>query len=950
MVLVRVPIYKDDFADGFQDLPVLSGNGTVAETGGALVVSATAGVDMDWYTWGRHGKLPYVGVQALSNYNKIYYEFTVKSWTTTDSSHTHLVVALRQSDTVLWYLASGDGTNFWVSLNWATGIGSTTTTLPQKFRFVWDRRASTISFQYQTSSSPVAWTDMLVAQAMTIAPTALGFGIKNWSSFPACSVQYEDVEIYAEDSQQTTIEPSGMEDDLGMPQQGDVTIQRAFQDSRAGGILADGEGMEDLWQIGTARTDRAPNGTAPVDNILDKPAEGFEDTYAVRLGLVPTYNPSANDPEGHPYFLSTLGSPRLRYSFLYDATNDPWNDPVTYALNGYARDGYYYVAGAKQSQRFLDEFDNGVVDLSTDIPAGGHASESGGRLWVHLLSGEQGDWFSGVQQSPVAYTTIPATAYTNEIQEYTTRLSRRNGTGNLTVGVVLWSTRTNAYLFDINPSNVLAVSTLIGGTWTQGVATVSVADPNTTPLTLKIERHTGTALLRFMYSANNGVTWLQLYSATAGFTPTKIGMFAKNWSPYPLADGYWDYLRIGSAMAPWATEVASADRSSRPDFPIKSLLVTSQSELAIFDLDNWPTNLKVWMRFRLGNASNFYLLGRIADSLSNTRVLNGTLMVGTLNNGTENGGLFCIDFKRTGTSFALLVRADGWWNGASGRNITYRNQINNWTSQGTGFTLDSQHVHYVDAAIDNNTVSRERIWAVAGSIGASGGQMGKIRIVEIQANQPQYDYDAVGALVGPSNNFLSGLKCSFFDSAGWLWLGWGPYVFRAIADFRGGVVVMGANGGSLMERHPYAQLLHPQKSVIVRGLTQVNESIYACTNVGVYRINRFTLDAYLCYTVSGGFGGGRLNRPPAGELLGGDKEWPQGAKGFVVNRSGKPIGYLAVAIAQVNFDLSNTPANGRGAVTIIRTYDDALIDRRMYTGASSGLTEDGAWFLMPFGT
>jgi hypothetical protein len=324
-------------------------------------------------------------------------------------------------------------------------------------------------------------------------------------------------------------------------------------------------------------------------------------------------------------------------------------------------------------------------------------------------------------------------------------------------------------------------------------------------------------------------------------------------------------------------------------------------------------------------------------------MLNGTLMVGSLNNGVENGGLFCIDFKRTSTDFALLVRADGWWKGAAARDITHRNQINNWASQGTGFTLDSEYVHFVDAAVDTSMADRERMWVAAGSEDL-------IRIVEIQANQPKFDYNPVGALVGLYDNFSSSLKCSFFDSAGWLWMAWGPYVFRAIGDFHGGVIVMGANAGSPELRHPYARLVHPHKDVVIQGMTQVNESIYASTNVGVYRINRFTMETYLCYTVDGGLGGGRLNAPPAGELLGGEKERIQSVQGFVVNRLGNPIGYLAVATSQANFDPTNTPQNGSGSITLIRTYDDAVIDRRTHTGYSSGLLEDGAWFLMPFGT
>src|SRR5574343_330633 len=111
MTIRRIPIYINDFGDGIQDLPVLSGNGTVSETGGALVVSAAAGQNVDWHTFGRFGKLPYIPIPVTLDYTKVYYEFTVRSWATTDSGYSHFVAALFQDDTTLWFLASTDGVN-----------------------------------------------------------------------------------------------------------------------------------------------------------------------------------------------------------------------------------------------------------------------------------------------------------------------------------------------------------------------------------------------------------------------------------------------------------------------------------------------------------------------------------------------------------------------------------------------------------------------------------------------------------------------------------------------------------------------------------------------------------------------------------------------------------------------------------------------------------------------
>lgn len=1056
--MARVPIFQDDFGDGNQDLPVLSGTGSVTETGGALVVSVPGGTNADWYTFGRAGKLPYVGLTTFpSSWIKIYYEFTIRSWSTSDTNYSDLIVALFQSDTVLWTLASNNGSNFSIFKNWGSSLANITTTLPRKFRFIWDRKLSTVTIQCLITA-PDTWTDIVTGAAIDMAPVGLGFGLKNWNLLPALTAQYEDVSIYAEDGDKVLTDGAGAEDNLVASEGGDDFAQARLNGLANGIDTGLASSFEDQGQAGTAQTGGPQTGTAQVTTLLRTLPEGFEDSLAVRLGLVPAYRPTANDPEGHPYFLDTLGSPRLRTAFLYDATRDPWNDPATYALTGYARDGYYYENGVRPSPQMIGVSTAGsklyvrtagggwkVFSPQPDwgastpgtlclcLPGGGiivqratvpifcHYSPLGAS-WsykaaasalgsttsgcvfdaTHVYACGSGyvDKFNGTVWSALTVGALAGSpdhiwaqaadvlwccfgGGTGNLWYYTTaggwvdrwsEIPAALGAYSLTAARDVWTYGSNVYVITYASSTAKCYLVRYNGTawsmlgelgsgasgdyhniWGTDDSHIWISGRN---VNISVRFWNGSTLAtQLMGPSTSGIVYAGHKLAGKGSLLVVGSFYTTTNVVYETADGStWNAVTWpdstpaivfatmdgGAIIAPWRAETASADRSSRPDFPVQSLLVTSQSELVIFDLDNWPSSIKVWMRFRLGNASNFYLLGQIADSLRATRMLNGALLVGSQHNGTENGGLFGVDFKRTDTDFALLVRSDGWWNGTAGRNITNRNQTGNWVSQGTGFVLDSEYVHYVDAALDNGLASRERMWVSAGS-------EDQVRIVEVLANQPKFVYKPVGALVGSSDDLVSGLKVSFFDHAGWLWLAQGPYVFRAIADFQGGVVVMGANAGSPTERHPYVRLTHPTGYVVVLGFAQVNESIYAATNVGVYRINRFTMDAYLCYTVSGGFGGGRLNRPPNGELLGGERQWVAWVKGFTVNRSGVPIGYLAVATNESTF-FSSLPTNGRGAVTIIRTYDDALIDQRIWTGISSGLTEDGSWFMMPFGT
>jgi hypothetical protein len=87
----------------------------------------------------------------------------------------------------------------------------------------------------------------------------------------------------------------------------------------------------------------------------------------------------------------------------------------------------------------------------------------------------------------------------------------------------------------------------------------------------------------------------------------------------------------GPDYAPWYSEVASNDRSSVGPFPEKYLIVVTRTELVIFDFANYPTNLDVWMRFRIGTSGGdtFKLLGRGPESMTDLKMVNGVLVVST---------------------------------------------------------------------------------------------------------------------------------------------------------------------------------------------------------------------------------------------------------------------------------------------------------------------------------
>jgi hypothetical protein len=723
-------LFFDDFTNATVDVAVSPGAGTVQEPPGtSLLLSGSAGVDCDW-TAPPISFSP-VGYRDLASFVHVDRGLVFAEARLTSLFETSVNGAT--AGIVLWrdrlnFCKAGytlDGQTGFLS-EYAGGVPRLSSTgasmgdpgvVAHRFRLYWN---------------PSPTTDSTDIDGMPLAPGRAAFYYSSddgatWRSLDAGMPGFVPT-LFG------VVAGNHSDNQVGFTAAFDY--MSLWQDDQSGTQVVQAGSVEDSGKAGKSQGDEA----SLLPGVAGS-AEGTEDAGTVRLGLLTAYRPTTSDSEGHPFFIDALGTPRLRSSFVYDATGDPWSSPGSYQLDGYGRDGYFYIGGVKQA-----------------------------------------------------------------------------------------------------------------------------------------------------------------------------------------------------AVAPWALEPAGEDRSSRPDFPLRSLVVTSQSELSVFDLDSWPAALKLWMRFRLGNASNFYLLGRIADSLRTARMLNGVLMAGSVDNGTDKGGLFCIDFKRPDTSFAFLVRSDGWSDGKPGRNISNRNQTGNWDSRGTGFSLDSTYVHGIQAIADAS--DKERTWISAGSDN-------KIQLVETLANQPQFVHSPVGSLVGPRGDLVSGRKCAVFDTAGWLWIGWGPYVFRQVSDFRGGVLVMGDSPASPRERYPYAVLPHPAGNVVAKAMASVGDSLYVATNVGVYRVNRFTLDTYLCYTVPGGGGGGRFNHPPAGETLGGTSPAIDWIQAFGVD-FGRNVGYLAVASSQATFP-DGGPLHGGGAVTVVRVYDDAVVDRRSYTGDSSGLAEDGAWFLTMLG-
>jgi hypothetical protein len=431
-------------------------------------------------------------------------------------------------------------------------------------------------------------------------------------------------------------------------------------------------------------------------------------------------------------------------------------------------------------------------------------------------------------------------------------------------------------------------------------------------------------------------------------------------APTPNFNGYGrdGYLYVNGVQqvtqAAWRTETAGVDRSARRDFPLRSMICTTQKEVVIFDMDSWPTSIKVWMRFRLGaDSSNYYMIGRGTNSSNTVRkavMKNGLMAVGLLNTPWEVGGVVLIDFKTVGQYAGNLIRSDNHWRLASGRTIANRNSNGSWETFSSGYRLSSNNVQWVDIF---------QLWSYWNDLSnyiVTGGEDG-IEIIYYTSRTSTAQVDMVGGGPGRYEGTLAAgadntlyTPCVTYDEDGWLWWSSGPRVYRSAMDHLwAGNFIQGQSASLNYDARitsPYAELIHvfqnlPNPSVgigdqvVCHVLCPVGRYIFAGTNVGVFRIDRVTLEWTFCYSVVGYLGGGRLNAPPAGEIIAGDQTFVGRLHGFRTTESD----YLVVSTVQgMTSQMPYHQSRGKGAVTIIRLFDDYVIQH-----VNPALYEDGAW-------
>jgi hypothetical protein len=342
------------------------------------------------------------------------------------------------------------------------------------------------------------------------------------------------------------------------------------------------------------------------------------------------------------------------------------------------------------------------------------------------------------------------------------------------------------------------------------------------------------------------------------------------------------------------------NRSSRGDFPVKSLIVVTRLELVIFDLDTFDgsvPNLRVWMRFLLGNsASDFYALGRGVETIRSVVFSNGQLVVGTTNTGWEGGRVHSVDFKAlTPATVYSLCGSDNQWVGTGTKSIVDRNTNSIWAVSGS-VRINCEENRSMSALVeDTNTLYV-----------ALSGEDPSPEILKYVGGTLQSSSKAAGEDLGEFN--LGNHRQVLFDDVGWLWFSIGSVLYRNCRDWREGYM----RPDRLDLRQGQVDL-----GVTITHLVAAKESIYAGTERGVYRIHKGSMQAYLAYTVLGGGGRGRLNVAAAGELLAGGVSTIASLIAYTLLTGSTVVPYLSIG--------TYFSAQGVGSYTLIRLWDDVVV-------------------------
>ena len=248
---------------------------------------------------------------------------------------------------------------------------------------------------------------------------------------------------------------------------------------------------------------------------------------------------------------------------------------------------------------FTKQF-NGDPALSELKPAGTIITENVGSIDVEAPAGVAAPWWAGggiYDNALVAYTT---TTPTTKPVRYTIKVIGQTTNANTCCGLALFTDVNNFWFLelrnDLNLRGIYILADAVVSGSANVLSSVLAAPTPVAPLWLGMDYDPNDTTMCF-FKSSDGIDWTPISNKIiSGFTPSKFGVFSKNWNPGPgyaqIVSSYSE-LRIEekTEVTPYLyTKIFNGDPVLTKDNPagtITEKLDSIDLDLALGENGNW---------------------------------------------------------------------------------------------------------------------------------------------------------------------------------------------------------------------------------------------------------------------------------------------------------------------------------------------------------------------------
>lgn len=230
--------------------------------------------------------------------------------------------------------------------------------------------------------------------------------------------------------------------------------------------------------------------------------------------------------------------------FAVEIPETPINTAVKNIYAYYGNASAVSASNGANTYLVFDDFASSTLNARwTKSEPAGSITASSGSLQFSIGAGVNADWGGGASphNAPIIYMDEPSYDYQAMVN-----LNSYTVNDNTHVGIMLYADRDNAIFWGHQKASgvsTIQMNKIVGNT----LSSVGSWAVTSLPLSFRI-RNSGNDYW-LAYSTNGGETYTDLVATNIsgiGFTPTKIGLFAKNWGSYNAITATFDNFRIAN--------------------------------------------------------------------------------------------------------------------------------------------------------------------------------------------------------------------------------------------------------------------------------------------------------------------------------------------------------------------------------------------------------------------